>query len=284
MNLFPGLTNDSDSDSTPHPVPTTADVDRTTDAAREVVLKVADMLDGLETTDIPVPRSEWTVGEQGAHIAFANIGFGMFAMGLEYPHGDGTKDGLAEANDIALIGFPERDGTALAEHLRMGIENFQRAVDAGSIHQECPSPLGTMPLSTLTSYFLIHNLMHGCAIASGLVEDFPFRARHLEMIWPLVIHAFPSFVNPSASQGVSGSAQMVVGDFQAVFRMENGELAVLPGDTAPVDCVVEAEPTHFFLTLVQILTVPETIELGHMKVSGANPGLFARIMNALDIP
>ena len=282
MNLLPGLANESD--STPFPAPTPAEVDRTTDAAREVVLKVADMLDGLETTDIPVPRSEWTVGEQGAHIAFANIGFGMFAMGLDYPHGDGTRDGLAEANDVALIGFPERDGTALAEHLRIGITNFMRAVDAGSIHQECPSPLGNMPLSTLTSYFLIHNLMHGCAIASGLVEDFPFKAAHLEMIWPLVIHAFPSFVNPSASEGVAGSAQIVVGDFEAVFKMENGELSVLPGDAGPVDCVVVAEPTHFFLTLVQILTVPETIELGQMKVSGSNPDLFARIMNALDIP
>jgi hypothetical protein len=282
VNPFPGLTNEPD--ITPFPAATPAGVDRTTDAAREVVLKVADMLDGLETTEIAVPRSEWTVGEQGAHIAFANIGFGMFAMGLDYPHGDGTRDGLAEANDVALIGFPERDGTALAEHLRIGITNFMRAVDAGSIHQECPSPLGTMPLSTLTSYFLIHNLMHGCAIASGLVEDFPFKPSHLEMIWPLVIHAFPSFVNPSASQGVSGSAQMVVGDFEAVFRMENGELSVLPGDTAPVDCVVEAEPTHFFLTLIKILTVQEAIELGYMKVSGTNPDLFGRIMNALDIP
>ncbi len=273
-----------DSDSIPRSPFTPAEVDRNTEAAREVVLKIADMLDGLEDTDIPVPRSEWTVGEQGAHIAFTNIGFGMFAMGLEYPYGDGTKDGLAEANDIGLMSFPERDGTALAQHLRVGVHNFISAVSTSSVHQVCDSPLGAMPLGTLTSYFLIHNLMHGCAISFGLVEHFPFKAEHLEMVWPLVQHAFPNWVNPSTSEGVTGSAQVVVGDFEAVFRMENSELSVLPGDATPVDCVVEAEPTHFFFVLVKILTVQEAIDLGHMKVSGTDPDLFARIMNALDVP
>ncbi len=258
---------------------------RNIEATREVVTEVAGMLDGLPSTDIPVPRSEWTVGEHGAHIAFANIGFGMFAMGLDYPYGDGTRAGLAEANDTALTGFPERDGTALAQHLRTGVETFITAVKAGPPDQECPSPLGRMPMTTLTSYFLIHNLMHGCAISAGLNKDFPFKPEHLSLAWPLVVHAFPSFVNPSAASGVTGCVGInVQGAFDAAFQMESSQLMVLPAPNGPVDCFVEAEPTHFFLVMIKLLTVQEAIDLGHLTVSGANPDLFSRMMQAIDVP
>lgn len=267
----------------PHPGP--EQVYENTEAARTVVNKMADMLDGLASTDIPVPRSEWTVGEQAAHIAFANIGFGMFALGLEYPHGDGTRAGLAGANEVALIGFAERDGPALAQHLRTAVETFITAIRAASPDEEVPSPLGWMPRGTLSSYFLTHNLMHGCAISAGLNKDFPFEPEHLSLVWPLVVHAFPSFVNPNAARGVTGCVRVSVpGAFQAAFQMESSQLTVLPTPTGPVDCFVEAEPTHFFLATVKILTVAEAIELGQMKVSGPNPDLFARMMNAIDVP
>lgn len=261
------------------------EIERNTEAAREVVLKMAGMLDGLADTNIPVPRSEWTVGEQGAHIAFANIGFGMYAMGLEYPHGDGTRAGLAEANDVALYGFPVRDGSELAGHLRQGIENFIAAVKSGSPDQDCPSPLGHMPLGTLTSYFLIHNLMHGCAIASGLNQDFPVEPRHLIQVWPLILHAFPSFVDHGAAAGLKGCVQVrVPGALEFSFAIEDSQLSVLPPNSRPADCVVTAEAVHFFLVLVKILSVQEAVDLGHMQVSGADPGLFARLMNAIDVP
>jgi hypothetical protein len=269
----------------PNPHPDPEQVFKNTEAAREVVGRVADMLDGLESTDIPVPRSEWTVGEQGAHIAFANIGFGLFALGLEYPHGDGTRDGLAEANDIALIGFPERDGTVLAQHLRTAVETFIAAVRAAPPDEEVPSPLGRMPRGTLTSYFLVHNLMHGCAISAGLNKDFPFEPHHLQMIWPLVVHAFPSFVNPNAARGVTGCVRVnVQGAFEGAFQIESSQLTVLPAPTGPVDCYVEAEATHFFLVMIKLLTVEEAVGLGHMKVSGSNPQLFSRMMHAVDVP
>jgi hypothetical protein len=280
---FSGTSEAARSMPSPHPGP--EQVYQNTEAARSVVNRMADMLDGLSSTDIAVPRSEWTVGEHGAHIAFANIGFGMFAMGLEYPHGDGTKAGLAEANDVALVGFPERDGTTLAQHLRTAVETFIAAVRASSPDEEVPSPLGWMPRGTLTSYFLIHNLMHGCAISSGLNKDFPFEPHHLELVWPLIVHAFPSFVNPNAARGVTGTVRVSApGAFEGAFQLESSQLTVLPAPTGPVDCVVESEPTHLFLVMIKILTVQEAVELGQMKVSGSNPELFARMMHAIEVP
>lgn len=265
--------------------PTPEQVAQNSEAARVVVLKVADMLDGLADTAIPVPRSEWNVGEQGAHIAFANIGFGMYAMGLEYPYSDGTQAGLAEENEVSLIGFPERDGTALAQHLRTAVDNFIGAVKAGDPDQEVSTPLGKMPRGTLSSYFLIHNLMHGCAISSALNHDFPVQPEHLPMLWPLITAKFNQFVNPSAGRGVAGAVHVSVpGYLETTFRMEDSQLTILPGFQGAADCRVEAEPTHFFLVMIKLLSVPEAIDLGHIKTSGANPLLFGRIMNAVDVP
>ncbi len=281
-NGFPGLTN---SGSLLGANPNAEEVIRNTDAARQVVLKIAGMLDGLSDTAIPVPRSEWNVGEQGAHIAFANIGFGMFAMGLEYPYSDGTQAGLAEENEVSLIGFPERDGTVLAQHLRTGVENFVGSVRAGDPEQVVSTPLGKMPLGTLTSYFLIHNLMHGCAISSALNHDFPVEPEHLPMLWPLVVAKFNQFVNLRASRGVEGTVHVSVpGYLETTFKMENSYLTILPGAEGTADCRVEADPTHFFLVLIKLLSVPEAIDLGYVKTSGSNPFLFGRIMNAVDVP
>ncbi|HEU4868880.1 MAG TPA: hypothetical protein VFV09_14300 [Actinomycetota bacterium] len=281
-NGFPGLTN---SGSLLGANPNTEEVIRNTEAAREVVLKMADMLDGLSDTSIPVPRSEWNVGEHGAHIAFANIGFGMFAMGLEYPYSDGTQAGLAEENEVSLIGFPEREGSALAQHLRSGIDNFIGTARAGDPDQVVSTPLGKMPLGTLSSYFLIHNLMHGCAISSALNHDFPVEPEHLPMLWPLVVAKFNQFVNLRASRGVEGTVHVSVpGYLETTFKMENSYLTILPGAEGTADCRVEADATHFFLVLIKLLSVPEAIDLGYVKTSGSNPFLFGRIMNAVDVP
>lgn len=269
----------------PSRVPGPEEIRQITGAARKVVGEIAGMLEALSDTRIVVPRSEWTVGEQGAHLAFTNIGFGLFAMGLEYPYGDGTKGSLAEENETSLMGFSERGGPALAEQMKQATETFITMVEAAPPDRDCFSPLGRMPLGTLTSYFLVHNLMHGCAISSGLNHSFPFKPEHMPMVWPMVLNSFSGFVNKSACKGISGCVHLkVIGGFDSFFEMRNSELNVLDAPTGPVDCVVTAEPVHLFLTLIKMLSAAEGVELGELIVSGTDPGLFERIMNAVDVP
>lgn len=282
-NVFPEVSGGSPSSY--HSSPDHDDIERNLAAAHQVVERMAGMLEGLSDTSVMVPRSEWSVGEHGAHIAFTNIGFGMFAMGAEYPYGDGTQAGLAEANDVSLIGFPERDGTALAQHLRQGVETFARVAGATPANQQCPSPLGTMPLGVLTSYFLIHNLMHSCAISAGLNRDFPVEAAHLPLVWPMLIHTLPNFFDAGVAPGTSGCVRLSSeGGFEATLEVRDGQLSAPPAPTGDVDCYVEGDPVHLFLVLIKMLTVEEATDLGHLKVSGNQPGLFAQVMRALELP
>ncbi|MEX2586778.1 MAG: hypothetical protein WD602_02120 [Actinomycetota bacterium] len=282
-SVFPEVTGGSPSAYSPSPAPD--DVDLILAAARKVIEHTAAILDGLADTAVMVPRSEWSVGEHGAHIAFTNIGFGMFALGVDYPYGDGTAAGLAEANEVSLAGFPERDGTALAEQLRQGMETFAQVAGNAAVDQLCPSPLGTMPLGVLSSYFLTHNLMHACAISAGLNRDFPVHADHLPLVWPMAIHTLPNFVNATAMQGVSGCVRLSsAGGFEAIMEVQDGQLSILPAPTGEVDCYVEGDPVHLFLVLIKMLTADEAVDLGHLEVSGSQPELFARVMSALELP
>ncbi len=78
------------------------------DAIRDSAVEIAALLSGAADTGIAVPGSEWTVGEAAAHLAQANELMADIAAGRERRHGDGTPQGLAAANALALAGFAER--------------------------------------------------------------------------------------------------------------------------------------------------------------------------------
>lgn len=244
------------------------------------------MLANLDDTAIPIPRSEWTVGETGAHLAFAAIGFSMFARGLFYPYGDGTPQSLADANETALMGFTERAGPELAHHLLEATRNFLAEVGTRSPDQSCPSPLGEMPLGTLTSYFLAHNLMHGCAMSAALNEDFVFRAEHLPYVWPFLRYALEGpMIDPEALGDTSACVQVRVPDaFDFAISFSNREAKLLRSPPASVDCTIEVDAVHLFLILTKMLSVQEVIDLGRLTVSGPDPGLAVRFMDFFFIP
>jgi SCP-2 sterol transfer family protein len=270
----------------PSPVPGEEETRRIAEASKAIVDELAGMIGGLQDTSIPIPRSEWTVGETGAHLAYAAIGWSMFARGMFYPHGDGTPQSFADANEIGLMGFPERGGLQLAGHLLDGTRNFLAEVEVRPSDQNCHSPLGELPLGTLTSYFLAHNLMHGCAVSAALNEDFVFRAEHMPHIWPFICYAFQGpLVDPEALEGVSACVKFSLTDafdFAIVFR--NGEAAIVPEAGLPADCHIEVDAVHFFLVLVKLLSVQEAVDLGRLAISGPKPDLGLRFMDFFYVP
>lgn len=270
----------------PGQMPGEAEMDRIAAASRGTVEEIANMIGKLEDTGIPIPRSEWTVGETGAHLAFAAIGFSMFARGLYYPYGDGTPQGLADANEMSLLGFSERGGPELAAHLRQGTRNFLAELAVRPPDQECHSPVGVMSLGTLASYFLAHNLMHGVALSAALKEDFVFRAEHMPLIWPFVCYAFQGpLVEPEANVQLSACIEIGVRDaFDFAITFRDGKATFSSSATDTADCRIDADALHLFLVLIKVLTVQEAIDLGKFSVSGPNPELALRFMDFFYVP
>lgn len=255
-------------------------------SAEVTVRELAEMIGGLAGTSIPVPRSEWTVGETGSHLAYAAIGWSIFARGLHYPHGDGTPQSFAEANEVGLMGFPERGGPQLAGHLLEGTKNFLAEVAVRPSDQPCFSPLGELSLGELTSYFLAHNLMHGCAVSVALGKDFLFRPEHLAQIWPFIRYAFQGHLVESAIfENLAVCVHFSVTDaFDFGVRFENGVVTIDPGNGLPADCHIEVDALHFFLVMIKMLTVREAVDLGRLTVSGPNPELAFKFTDFFFVP
>src|SRR5437899_361284 len=130
-------------------------------AGETIAGRNADMVRSLSDLNIPIPHSEWTVGEAAAHLAFTTIGMAMMARGMEIPYGDGTREGLALANEVALEGFTERDGAVLAQRMMDATAMLFAEATVQPPDRICTTPMGTMPIEGLTSYHIVHHSMHG---------------------------------------------------------------------------------------------------------------------------
>jgi hypothetical protein len=257
---------------------------RLAEAALGVVNRVADLVRDLPDTNIPIPNSDWTVGEAAAHLAYTNIGFSLMARGMEVPHGDGTIEGFADANEVSLMGFVERDGAVLAHRLadgaRLALEEAQ-ARPAGLI---CPTPMGRMPVAGLMSYLLTHNLMHGCAIAEALEAPYPYERGNLEHTWPFLNHAFGGRNEPTAD-GALAQIELKGGDeLHFTIAVTPVGLVVVSSPDEHVDCVISADPLTLFLVLMKLLPLDEAVDRGSMVLEGPNPQAGSALIESFQVP
>jgi hypothetical protein len=264
---------------------TTVDTEALREAAVTVAHRIAGMIGHLPDTGIDIPNSLWTVGEAAAHLSYANLGMALMARGLAIPHGDGTQAGLAEANHAALEGDPERDGAALATRLVEGTRLFFEEVAAQPADRMCPTPMGEMDIGIFACYVLMHELMHGCAIASALDEPYPFEPTHLELVWPFVEHLLPLLVNEEA-KGLEACFELRLTDagFGFSVMFDDGRVTVARVADRPVDCTLTADPLPGFLTLVRILPLDQALADGSVTLSGPNPDLGRRLPELFDMP
>ena len=261
------------------------DRDRLSAAALELAERIAGMVRDLPDTDIPIPGSEWTVGETAAHLAFTNIGLAIMARGLFIPYADGTKEGFAAANADSLEGYPDRDGAVLAGRIVDGMRAFLAEAAAQPSGELYRTPMGTMDMDTFASYVLTHNLMHGCQIADGLGAPYPFEPEHAAMVWPFLGHAIPLMVDQSAAGGLDATIELTVErSFSRALVFGGGKVTVWSAAPGPVDCSISADPLTFFLVTLKLVSVADAVERGSLKIGGPRPELGPMLPSFYEVP
>ena len=243
------------------------------------------MIRDLPDRAIPIPRSEWTVCDAAAHLAFTNLGLAMMARGLEIPYGDGTREGLAEANEVALEGFGERDASVLAQRIVAGAHMVFAEAAVQPPDRVCFTPMGPMNIDGLTSYLLVHQAMHGSAIATALQAPWPFDPDHVELMWPFIAHVVPRVVRSEAAAGLTACFELQFGEnFGVAVMFDEGELTIARSPSRPVDCRLSADPQTLFLVLVKILPTGEAVERGDLTISGPRAELGTMLIDLFNIP
>src|SRR5437660_5138583 len=265
--------------------PVVADVTAVQQAAETIASRVAAMVRDLPDVNIPIPNSEWRVSEAAAHLAYANLGMAMMARGLEIPHGDGTREGLAVANAVALEGYTERDGAILADRMVAAARMVFDEARVQPPDRICPTPMGRMPVATLTSYLAVHEAMHGSAIATAVGAPWPFDPEHVPLMWPFISYVLPKTVDVVQVAGLTACFELRFGDaFTCALMVRNGSVEPALTPSMPPGCMAAGGAHTLFLVLVKVFTMQEALDAGDIALSGSRPDLGLRLPDLFNIP
>ncbi|MFI1394312.1 maleylpyruvate isomerase family mycothiol-dependent enzyme [Streptomyces sp. NPDC020681] len=255
------------------------------DAIRATAEEIAALLRGVPDTDIPVPRSEWSVGAAAAHLAQANELMADVAAGHERRYGDGTPQSLAAANERALAEFGERGADPLAGMIVEQAEAFLRAVDQHAVEGTVVTPLGPMSRAELGSYLLTHLLGHGYDLARALGRPHMIDRARVELSLPFMITAMPRVVNATATAGLTACYTVRLwGGARFGVTFTGGAVAVSPQPPSRPDCTILTEPVTFLLMALGRCDPRGAIARGRVLAWGRKPWLAPRFPTLFTAP
>ncbi|GAA0967646.1 maleylpyruvate isomerase family mycothiol-dependent enzyme [Streptomyces rhizosphaericus] len=256
------------------------------EAIRATAADIAATLRDASDTGAPVPGSRWTVGEAAAHLAQANELMAHLADGKERGYGDGTPQGLAEANQRALAAFAERRAEHLAAMIMEQADAFlesaarpasNAAPTSYASHGELVTPMGPMSLEVLGSYLLTHMLGHGYDLARALGRPHMLNRARVELTLPFLITAMPRVLDTTAAAGLTARYAIRLRGgacFGATFT--DGAVTVTPHPPSRPDCTILTEPVAFLLMALGRLGPWSAVARGRVLTWGRKPWLAPR--------
>ena len=259
-------------------------------AIRETAGDIATLLNSASDTTVPVPDSEWTVGEAAAHLALANELMADLAAGHERPYGDGTPQSLAAANAQSLAAFGQRDAEPLASMITEQADAFLDAAErvAGEESAAGPAlvtPLGPMDRSVLASYLLTHMLGHGYDLARALKRPHMIDRDRVALCMPFMLSVMPRVVDTAAIAGPAVHyAIRLRGGTAFGVSPGDGAVQVSPTPMERPDCTILIEPVTFLLIALGRRNPWRAIGQGQVLAWGRKPWLAPRFPTLFTAP
>ncbi|GAA3809332.1 hypothetical protein GCM10022403_049190 [Streptomyces coacervatus] len=259
-------------------------------AIRDTAGDIATLLKGASDTTVPVPDSEWTVGEAAAHLALANELMADLAAGHQRPYGDGTPQSLAAANAQALATFGERGAQPLASMITEQAHAFLDAVDRAASDESIAgpalvTPLGSMDRHVLASYLLTHMLGHGYDLARALHRPHMIERDRIGLCMPFMLSVMPRVVDPAAIADLAVRyAIRLRGGTAFGVSLGDGAVHVTPTPPERPDCTILIEPVTFLLIALGRRNPWRAIGRGQVVTWGRKPWLAPRFPTLFTAP
>lgn len=259
-------------------------------AIRETAGDIAALLQGTVDTTVPVPDSEWTVGEAAAHLALANELMADLAAGHERPYGDGTPQSLAGANAETLAAFGERSAQPLASMITEHADAFLDAVDRAASNEsaadsELVTPLGPMDRQVLASYLLTHMLGHGYDLARALKRPHMIDRDRVALCMPFMLSVMPRVADPTAIAELAARYVIRLRRGAAFgVSLGDGAIEVTPTALDRPDCTILIEPVTFLLIALGRRNPWRAMGQGQILAWGRKPWLAPRFPTLFTAP
>ncbi|MEU6256819.1 maleylpyruvate isomerase family mycothiol-dependent enzyme [Streptomyces sp. NPDC047043] len=259
-------------------------------AIRETAGDIATLLKSASDTTLPVPDSQWTLGEAAAHLALANELMADLAAGRERPYGDGTPQSLAAANAQSLDAFGERGAQPLASMITEQADVFLDAVgraasDESTAGSALVTPLGPMDRHVLASYLLTHMLGHGYDLARALHRPHMIDRERVGLCMPFMLAVMPRVVDAAATAGLAARyAIRLRGGAAFGVGLGDGAVHVSPTPLERPDCTILIEPVTFLLIALGRRNPWGAIGRGQVVAWGRKPWLAPRFPTLFTAP
>lgn len=260
------------------------DVAAARDALGTQTPRTMELLRGITDLSIPIPGSEWTVGEAAAHLAIGAEGYSEYARGLERRYPVDLAD-IPGSHQRAFAAMPERDGRKLAEMLEAGIEVFLDATEGRSAddrlrwHGDI-----TLSCATTTCTLLGEQLLHGWDIAQTLHAPWDIGAAAARLVIAGVATIF-EVRNRDGNAEVEVEYELAVEGGPRLFALfRHGKLGISTSPSGSVDCRLAGDPVTWLLALYGRAPWDELLEAEAVTVSGSNPELAVQFKRLLRNP
>ncbi|MDF6017865.1 maleylpyruvate isomerase family mycothiol-dependent enzyme [Streptomyces sp. JH34] len=255
------------------------------DALRATAEEIAELLRGAPDTRAPVPGLVWTVGEVAAHLAQAGELMAEVAAGRSRPHGDGTPQGIAAANEQALAVFRERAARPLAAMIVTQTEAYLDAVAEHPAQETLLTPMGPMNRVVLGSYLLTHMLGHGYDLARALGRPHMVDRARVALTLPFMVEAMPWVTDAAATAGLNARYAVRLwggGRFGVTFT--DGTATVGHEFPDRPDCTISIEPVTFLLMALGRCSPAAAMARGRVLAWGRRPWLGPRFPEYFTAP
>ncbi|MET7541934.1 maleylpyruvate isomerase family mycothiol-dependent enzyme [Streptomyces sp. NPDC005349] len=246
-------------------------------AIRDTAEEIAALLRAGADMELPVPGSQWSVGEAAAHLALANELMADIAAGHARSYGDGTPQSLATANEQALATFGEREAEPLAAMIVEQAAACLKALEERRTEGTVVSPLGPMGPDVLGSYLLTHMLGHGYDLARALGRAHMIDRERVRLTLPFMLTAMPRVTDASGTAGLSVRyAIRLWGGGRFDVRVAAGAVSVGERLSGRADCTILIEPVTFLLMALGRRGQWGALAQGRILVRGRKPWLAPR--------
>ena len=250
---------------------------RTIGTAIEAVAgEVAEILRMPGVGEKRIPKSEWTMGQAGAHIALAQTAFDEILKGAESPFGEGRVHDFAPVNAKYLSMFTERDGPTLAALIEERTMAYLDDVVSLPPDHMVSHHWGRTRVDQWSSYMLFHLLMHGCALAKTVKRPPLVRPEYAPLLVPFLKMVTPRMFDPAKAGRLNACFEVRVRGQGRFFVTVDGKAELHESAPRRADCHLSVDPVAFFMVAGGVISQWGPILKGQMLAWGRKPWLAFR--------